>query len=153
MQAFLGLANYLRHFIPCLATMAAPLDELRNAKWIDVDDINVRMPLCQDAFLGIKDAVASAPALCRPDWRAPFLVATDASAVGLGCVLFQGSREAPRYIRCASRSLTPVSIPICCTYICALMRRRSCSTSSRMMNLLMSSTSIPETAGRRPRRG
>jgi transposase InsO family protein len=106
MQAFLGLVNYLRHFIPCLATMAAPLDELRNAKSIDVDDINVWTPQCQDAFLSIKDAVASAPTLCKPDWREPFLVATDASAVGLGCVLFQGSREAPRYICCASRSLT-----------------------------------------------
>ncbi len=80
MKAFLGLVNYLRHFIPCIATMAAPLDELRNAKSIDVDDINVWTPQCQDAILGIKDAVASGPTLCRPDWRAPFLVATDASA-------------------------------------------------------------------------
>jgi hypothetical protein len=30
-----AIVNYLRHFIPCLATMAAPLDELRNSRSID----------------------------------------------------------------------------------------------------------------------
>jgi hypothetical protein len=108
MQAFLGLVNYLRQFIPCLATMAAPLDELRNSRSIYVEDLAVWTPECIDAFQSIKDAVASAPTLCKPDWLEPFLVATDASAVGLGCVLFQGSREEPRYICCASRSLSPV---------------------------------------------
>ncbi|OBQ28087.1 MAG: hypothetical protein AN485_24225, partial [Anabaena sp. MDT14b] len=50
MQAFLGLVNYLRHFIPCLATMAAPLDELRNARSIDIEDLAVWTPACIDAF-------------------------------------------------------------------------------------------------------
>ena len=37
-QAFFGMANFLRAFIPNLATLAAPLDVLRNVKYIDLDD-------------------------------------------------------------------------------------------------------------------
>ncbi len=33
-------------------------------------------------------------------------MATDASSVGLGAFLFQGSREEPRYVVCASRALS-----------------------------------------------
>jgi hypothetical protein len=54
----------------------------------------------------VKEAIAAAPVLAKPVWNEPFLVATDASAVGLGAVLFQGSREDPRYIVCVSRALT-----------------------------------------------
>ncbi len=54
----------------------------------------------------IKNAIAAAPVLTKPDWSAPFYVASDVSAVGLGAVLFQGSRDEPRYIMCVSRALT-----------------------------------------------
>ncbi|OBQ33349.1 MAG: hypothetical protein AN485_18965 [Anabaena sp. MDT14b] len=106
-QSFLGMVNFLRSFIPCLATMAAPLDALRNLRSWSLDDKSVWTDQCEDAFECIKDALRSAPVLGKPDWSAEFLVATDASAVGLGVVLFQGSRDDPRYIVCVSRALTP----------------------------------------------
>jgi hypothetical protein len=106
-QSFLGMVNFLRSFIPCLATLAAPLDALRNRKYFDNSDESVWTPACEDSFESIKEAIRLAPVLAKPDWDAPFLVATDASAVGVGAVLFQGSREEPRYVVCASRALSP----------------------------------------------
>ncbi len=106
MQAFLGMVNFVRAFIPCLATLAAPLDALRLTKSIDLNDRSVWTESCDEAFVAIKKALAAAPVLAKPDWAAPFYVATDASAVGLGAVLFQGSRDSPRYIVCVSRALS-----------------------------------------------
>jgi hypothetical protein len=105
-QSFLGMVNFLRAFIPCLASLAAPLDALRSRKHIDTSDASVWTPACEDSFESIKEAIRLAPVLAKPDWEAPFLVATDASSVGVGAVLFQGSREDPRYIVCASRALS-----------------------------------------------
>jgi transposase InsO family protein len=106
LQAFLGMVNFVRSFIPCLATLAAPLDALRLSKTIDLGDRSVWTESCEEAFVAIKDAIAAAPVLAKPDWAAPFFVASDASAVGLGAVLFQGSRDDPRYIVCVSRALS-----------------------------------------------
>ena len=39
-------------------------------------------------------------------WQEKFFIATDASNVGLGAVLFQGSTAKPRYIVCVSHSLS-----------------------------------------------
>ena len=98
--------NFVRSFIPCLATIAAPLDNLRTRKSWSLEDKSVWTDECEDAFECIKDALRSAPILAKPDWSADFYVATDASAVGLVAVLFQGSREEPRYIVCVSRALS-----------------------------------------------
>jgi transposase InsO family protein len=106
MMSFLGMVNFIRNFIPCLATVAAPLDALRQRKHIDLDDPRVWTSACEGAFHDIKEAVRRAPILCKPDWNGKFSVATDASGVGLGAVLFQGTPEDPRYIVCASRALT-----------------------------------------------
>jgi hypothetical protein len=105
-QSFLGVVNYLRAFVPCLATLAAPLDALRNKKFIDLSDESVWTPECESSFWAIKEAIEAAPILAKPIWNDPFFVATDASSVGLGAVLFQGSREAPRHIVCVSRALS-----------------------------------------------
>jgi hypothetical protein len=106
-QSLLGVINYLRHFVPCFASLAAPLDALRLKRAIDLGDPKTWTQECEDAFSALKKAVAASPILCKPVWNAPFFVATDASATGLGAVLFQGSREEPHYIFCASRSLSP----------------------------------------------
>jgi hypothetical protein len=87
--------------------MAAPLDALRNLRSWSLDDKSVRTDQCEDAFECIKDAFRSAHVLGKPNWSAEFLVATDASAVALGVVLFQGSRDDPRYIVRVSRALNP----------------------------------------------
>ncbi|OBQ32094.1 MAG: hypothetical protein AN485_22425 [Anabaena sp. MDT14b] len=96
----------VRAFIPRLASIASPLDALRLVKRIDLGDPSVWSPACEEAFLSIKEAIAAAPVLSKPAWGEPFFVATDASSVGLGAVLFQGSREDPRYVVCVSRALS-----------------------------------------------
>ena len=72
-QAFLGMVNFLRSFIPCLATLAAPLDALRTLKSIDTDDPDVWTPKCQTAFDAIKESIKAAPLLARPMWQEKFL--------------------------------------------------------------------------------
>ena len=106
LQSFLGMVNFVRAFVPRLATVAAPLDALRLHARIDPDDPRVWTPECEESFTQIKEAVAAAPVLAKPEWGDSFFVATDASSVGLGAVLFQGSREEPRYVVCASRALS-----------------------------------------------
>ena len=45
--------------------------------------------------------------MSKPQWDKPSSIATDASNVGIGAVLFQGTRDNPRYIVCVSRALSP----------------------------------------------
>ena len=82
------------------------LDALRTLKSIDTDDPDVWTSKCQTAFDAIKESIKAAPLLARPMWQEKFFIATDASNVGLGAVLFQGSTAKPRYIVCVSRSLS-----------------------------------------------
>ncbi|SAL94725.1 hypothetical protein, partial, partial [Absidia glauca] len=85
-QQFLGLVNYFRAYVPLMATLTAPLDSLRNhegklgSKWTDLQ---------QKAFENIKEALIQAPYLNAPRTELPFHLATDASDVGLGAVLYQ----------------------------------------------------------------
>lgn len=83
-QRYLGLFNYFREYIPLYSTLAAPLDEMRNAK--GTFELN---GLQKDCFEAIKGLIARAPVLSFPNFKEPFYVATDASNVGIGAVLYQ----------------------------------------------------------------
>jgi hypothetical protein len=83
-QRYLGLFNYFREYIPLYSTISAPLDALRNAKGTFVlTDLQKR------SFDAIRNLIAQAPALSFPNFKEPFYVATDASNVGIGAVLYQ----------------------------------------------------------------
>jgi hypothetical protein len=83
-QRYLGLFNYFREYIPLYSTISAPLDALRNAKGTFVlNDLQRR------SFDAIRNLIAQAPALSFPNFKEPFFVATDASNVGIGAVLYQ----------------------------------------------------------------
>jgi len=83
-QRYLGMFNYFREYIPLYSTIAAPLDALRNKKG------NFKLTeLEMTCFDQLKTLVASAPVLSFPDFSAPFYVATDASNLGIGAVLYQ----------------------------------------------------------------
>lgn len=105
-QRYLGMFNFFREFIPCYSTLTAPLDRLRNVKYSFT--LN---KLEQSCFDSLKELLQNAPILCFPDFHLPFYVATDASNLGLGAVLYQlvkndkGETEV-RYISFVARSLS-----------------------------------------------
>ena len=95
-RSFLGLAEYYRKFVEGFSKIAAPLTKLtrKDVKydWVDV---------CQKSFDELKGRLTSAPILALPNGRDGFVVYSDASRQGLGCVLMQNDRV----IAYASRQL------------------------------------------------
>ncbi|KAJ9521151.1 hypothetical protein QJQ45_022858 [Haematococcus lacustris] len=103
LQAFLGLANYFRRFIPNFSSLAAPLTNLTSkqvAAAYDWEHFGGSEP---KAFDGLKEALCSAPVLALPDFSKPFVVCTDASLVGTGGVLMQDGRP----VAYTSRKMSP----------------------------------------------
>ena len=87
-KQFLGLASYYRRYIVKFADVAAPLHNLTKK------DVPFSLnPACTEAFNQLKDKLTQVPVLAFPQFTAdapPFLLQTDASAVGFGAVLEQG---------------------------------------------------------------
>ena len=83
-RSFLGLAGYYRKFVEGFSKIAAPLTKLtrKDVKydWVDA---------CQQSFEELKGRLTSAPVLDLPNGRDGFVVYSDASGQGLGCVLMQ----------------------------------------------------------------
>ena len=95
-RSFLGLAGYYRKFVEGFSRIAASLTKLtrKDVKydWVDA---------CQQSFEELKGRLTSAPVLALPNGRDGFVVYSDASRKGLGCVLMQNDRV----IAYASRQL------------------------------------------------
>ena len=81
-RSFLGLINYYGHFIPNLATVAHPLNNLLkqfvNWKWTTE---------CENAFQQLKEHLVSTAVLVHYDTQLPVKLACDASAYGMGAVI------------------------------------------------------------------
>jgi hypothetical protein len=103
LRSFLGLANYLREFIPNYSMIAAPLESI---KWTKEPLNIVWNDKCTEAFELLKKVLSSHPVLSQPDFSVPFCVATDASDTGIGAVLFQDTPKGRKYINFASSALT-----------------------------------------------
>ena len=86
-RSFLGLAGYYRKFVEGFSRIATPLTKLtrKDVKydWVDA---------CQRSFEELKNRLTSAPVLALPNGRDGFVVYSDASRQGLGCVLMQNDR-------------------------------------------------------------
>ena len=86
-RSFLGMAGYYRRFVKDFSRIAAPLTKLtrKDVKydWVDA---------CQKSFEELKDRLTSAPVLALPNGKDGFVVYSDASRQGLGCVLMQNDR-------------------------------------------------------------
>ena len=103
--SFLGLAGYYRRFVEGFSIMAGPLTKLlRKGVTFHWDDH------CQRAFENLKQRLTTAPVLTLPSGRGGFVIYSDASYQGLGCVLMQHNKV----IAYASRQLRPheVSYPV-----------------------------------------
>ncbi|KAI3771931.1 hypothetical protein L6452_03103 [Arctium lappa] len=95
-RSFLGLAGYYRRFIQDFSKVATPLTSLtrKNVKflWTDVQD---------QAFQTLKRKLCEAPILSLPEGSEDFVVYSDTSKMGFGCVLMQRGKV----IAYASRQL------------------------------------------------
>ncbi|KAJ9536105.1 hypothetical protein OSB04_un000715 [Centaurea solstitialis] len=95
-RSFLGLAGYYRRFIQDFSKIASSLTVLtkKNAKFLWTDKQ-------EEAFQTLKKKLCQAPILSLPDGTEDFVVYSDASKMGLGCVLMQRGKV----ISYASRQL------------------------------------------------
>ena len=97
-RSFLGLAGYYRKFVKKFSTIAAPLTKLTQKGTKFVWDGS-----CEKAFQDLKCRLTEAPILTIPEGSEGYEVYTDASGIGLGCVLMQHDKV----IAYGSRQLRP----------------------------------------------
>jgi hypothetical protein len=95
-RSFLGLAGYYRRFVEGFSTLSKPLTALtkKNASYVWSDE-------CEASFQELKRRLVTAPILALPSERESYVVYSDASLKGLGCVLMQQGKV----IAYASRQL------------------------------------------------
>ncbi|WVZ49312.1 hypothetical protein U9M48_000681 [Paspalum notatum var. saurae] len=84
LRGFLGLAGYYRKFIRDFGMITAPLTRLLWRDAFSWDDAGA-------VFQALKGALTTGPVLQMPDFDMPFTVDCDASGVGFGAVLHQGT--------------------------------------------------------------
>lgn len=82
--SFLGLACYYRRFIKGFSMIVTPLTKLLQKdvkfEWSEK---------CQNSFDQLKTLLTEAPVLVQPESSKEFLIYSNASLIGLGCVLMQ----------------------------------------------------------------
>ena len=85
---FLGFASYYRHFIKDFAGIAKPLHRLteEGGTFLWTDE-------CERAFEKLRHLLTTTPLLAYPDFNRPFILNTDASAVGIGAILTTQDRR------------------------------------------------------------
>ncbi|KAL4011098.1 hypothetical protein IC575_028145 [Cucumis melo] len=82
--SFLGLAGYYRRFMEDFSCIASPLTQLTRK-----GTPFVWSPACESSFQELKQKLVTAPVLTVPDGSGSFMIYSDASKKGLGCVLMQ----------------------------------------------------------------
>ena len=86
-RSFLGLVGYYRRFVKDFSKIAGPLSSLTRKKekfeWTDK---------VEKSFQELKRRLTTAPVLTLPEGGDGFVVYTDASKEGLGCVLMQNGK-------------------------------------------------------------
>ncbi|CAI7886383.1 unnamed protein product [Closterium sp. NIES-54] len=102
LRALLGFLNYYRKFIPDFSKRAAPLNKLlrEDQKW------QWEEPQ-EEALKGLMEAVKSGAVLKLPNGKAPFVLYTDWSSVGMGAVLSQLEEGQEKVVAFASRTCNP----------------------------------------------
>ncbi|GBG81120.1 hypothetical protein CBR_g31796 [Chara braunii] len=100
-RAFLGLASYYQRFIKGFAAIARPLTNLlRKDQPLNWDGD------CERAFTTLKDAVATAPILIRPNPTKQFILVTDWQPEAISAILAQKGNDGREHvIEYASRTV------------------------------------------------
>jgi len=97
-RSFLGLAGYYRRFVKDFSKIAAPLTQLlrknHNFEWTKE---------CEASFQELKQKLVTAPVLVIPEGNEGYVIYSDVSHLGLGCVLMHHGR----LVAYASRQLRP----------------------------------------------
>ena len=105
MRSFLGACNVYRRFVPGMAKLAKPLnDMLKKGAEPDFSEPTV---VQSEAFESLKAALVSPPVLALPRAGCSYIIDTDASLYQLGAVLLQVQDGEPRTIGYWSRGLNP----------------------------------------------
>ena len=102
LQAFLGLLNFYRSFIPNASSVLESLNKLlrKDVEWHWEDEQN-------KAFNESKSILLNSDCLVHYDPRLPIVVSADSSSYGLGCAISHVINGIERPISFASRTLTP----------------------------------------------
>ena len=100
-RSFFGLAGDYRRFVEGFSAISSPLTKLtrKGAKF-------VWSPECEASFEELKRRLVSAPILVLPSGNNDYVVYSDASLKGLGCVLMQDGKV----IAYGSRKLKPFEV-------------------------------------------
>ena len=86
-RSFLGLAEYYRRFVKGFSVIASPLSKLFR-KGVKFEWTNK----CQNSFEQLKEMLVEAPVLTQPTLGKEYTLYSDASGIGLGCVLKQDGK-------------------------------------------------------------
>ncbi|XP_074335508.1 uncharacterized protein LOC141672725 [Apium graveolens] len=100
-RSFLGLAGYYHRFVEGFSTIAMPLTQLtrKSNKFIWTEE-------CEANFLELKKRLVISPVLTLTSGMGGYVIYSDASKKGLGCVLMQHGKV----IAYASRQLKPYEV-------------------------------------------
>ena len=99
-RSFLGLVGYYRRFVKGFSIIASPLTKLLR-KGVKFEWTYK----CQNSFEQLKEMLVEAPVLTQPTSGKEYTLYSDASGIGLGCVLMQDGKV----VAYASRQLNHMS--------------------------------------------
>ena len=109
-RSSLGFVSYYRRFIPNFSRVAKPLNKLlQNLEGTPSQKKKFKVhwgPEQQEAFETLQRLCTESPILAYADFKAPFILHTDASGDGLGAALYQVQEGKQRVIAYATWSLT-----------------------------------------------
>ncbi|MES9884898.1 MAG: reverse transcriptase domain-containing protein [Sedimenticola sp.] len=110
-RSFLGIIGYYRRFIPACSTLCSPLNDLlkKSARFTWSDQ-------CQLSFETLKLKLTSNPVLAYPNETDTFILDTDASLSGIGCVLSQVQNGEEKVISYSSVTLNKAQTRYCVTF-------------------------------------
>src|SRR6266511_3360729 len=92
-HAVLGLFQYYKAFVKDFARIAATI-----YKCLKKDKLFTWRKEQQEAFEALKQKMTEAPILAHPDYDKPFILYTDASYAGLGCILAQKGEDGKEHV-------------------------------------------------------